>query len=404
MRSSSLTMTSFVVLALVCGFFVLESMGLNAQDEEAQALALMKRRLEARERHARVSPLKERLGAGFPAPSTNVSEADDAYHLDQFADRSHESEYMEWWYFNFIDVESGLAGFVQYGIYDPEDRLGLRLPILYSTNYYLGSKSQPFISQQIEGDVPFSASSEVANVTLDITNTITVLDADTYHLVGSSPDGFSAWNLTYKRQNSLSVFMDDDLSMPGRFDKWTVLSWIVYMPRAIIEGDWYVNGHTYQIKAATGYHDHNFGLWPSWDMLWAWIQYNDNEVTLVGSATAGGETEAGGIFVYLQSTQEKLFFNLTGVNINRSNWTHKFFIRDWTYPAVTAISNVPSTDGKYLLNLSWEVQTIAFLWKLPVIVFEQVSLYSGSIVLSDDSSPPFDIGGYGFSEWTDKYI
>jgi len=200
-----------------------------------------------------------------------------------------------------VDAASGLAGFFQYGIYDPENRLGLRLPILYAANYYLGSTSQTFISQSIEASAPFSASSEVADVTLDITNTIRVLDENTYWLQGASEDGFSAWNFTYQRQDSLSVFMDDELSMPGHYlSKWTNLSWIVYMPRAVVQGQWTVNGNTFEINQAFGYHDHNFGIWPAWDMLWAWVQYNDDQVSLVGSASTQDQLTGGGIFLLLQ--------------------------------------------------------------------------------------------------------
>eukprot|EP01102_Stenamoeba_stenopodia_P021772 TRINITY_DN886_c0_g1_i1.p1 TRINITY_DN886_c0_g1~~TRINITY_DN886_c0_g1_i1.p1 ORF type:complete len:382 (-),score=70.55 TRINITY_DN886_c0_g1_i1:137-1282(-) len=345
-------------------------------------------------------------GSGFPPPSTNVTLADDAYHLSEFEDKSHESEYMEWWYFNFVDAEMGLAGFFQYGIYDPENKLGLRLPILYAANYYLGSKSAPFISQDIEAGAPFSASSKVANVTLDITNTIRVLDENTYWLQGASPDGFSAWNLTYTRQNSLSVFMDDEDAMSGRYhSRWTNVSWIVYMPQALISGQWTVNGNTFEIKQATGYHDHNFGIWPSWDLLWAWVQYNDDQVVLVGSASTNENAPSGGgIFLLLRSTGEKMFFNLTEVTIDRSNWESVRFVRDYKYPGVSTISNVVSDDGKYQLSLTWTVQTFAFLWKLPVIVFEQVSTYTGSLALADNSGSPINFTGYGFSEWTDKTL
>ncbi len=40
---------------------------------------------------------------------------------------------------------------------------------------------------------------------------------------------------------------------------WEQMSWLVYMPAALVSGEVVIDGRTYLINDVRGYHDHNWG-------------------------------------------------------------------------------------------------------------------------------------------------
>lgn len=52
---------------------------------------------------------------------------------------------------------------------------------------------------------------------------------------------------------------------------WERMSWLVYMPRAVVSGRPAVDGQVY-VVTASGYHDHNWGEWAFTNAPWNWAQ------------------------------------------------------------------------------------------------------------------------------------
>lgn len=120
----------------------------------------------------------------------------------------------------------------------------------------------------------FSANNETANVTIGEKSFIRVLDQRTYQVVGSTRDERIQWSLTYQQQSYPCKQIDQ---IPDIVQ----LGWIVYMPSAYVTGTLQFGDKIYSINT-TGYHDHNYGAWPTFAYNWIWAQFHriDKEFAL----------------------------------------------------------------------------------------------------------------------------
>lgn len=201
-----------------------------------------------------------------------VTLADDAYHYAEWADGRDDLTYTEWWYLNVVDVRTGVEAIFSYFVSNPANLLGLGQARMVAVAY-----TDRGIVGAIDGFAPaaFSASARQADVTIDA-NTIRVNDVGTYRIRGVSLDGRLAWDLTFAPE-AAPWFAADRLPV-GRA-AWETMSWLVFMPRARVEGQIRVDDQLFEVDAP-GYHDHNWGEWIPTNGLWNWARSSDGRVAL----------------------------------------------------------------------------------------------------------------------------
>ncbi|HIH74462.1 MAG TPA: hypothetical protein HA306_04270 [Methanosarcina sp.] len=193
----------------------------------------------------------------------------DAFHPP--ADSSLMPLYNEWHYFNVIDEEQGLS-----------------LICTFKLNGYFGISEMLLDYYTIDGSnayyvtYPIDAteySSETPDVM--IAGNSVKLTPQGYSVRVMSEDGSSVFDALFKPEVEPSpVFSATDFSPLYGGE----INWIVASPKMKVNGNLTVNGKTYTLKNARGYHDHNWGYW-NWgdDLGWDWGQTTQTKNSLNGS-------------------------------------------------------------------------------------------------------------------------
>lgn len=203
--------------------------------------------------------------------TAEIALQDDGYHFPEFQDGQHDLSYIEWWYFNLDDPENNIQAIITYGVVNPGNVISLGIARLLTVTYL----SDGVITEDDFYPVDaFSAATDQADVAIG-ENRIEVIDEDTYRISGSSRNGKIIWDLTYTRQTE--PWGNIDRVPVGGFS-WEVMSWLIYMPGAKVEGEMTIEGVKYLISAK-GYHDHNWGEWIFSGPMWNWAQYYEEGLT-----------------------------------------------------------------------------------------------------------------------------
>ncbi len=228
------------------------------------------------------------------ASAQDVSPADDAYHFSEWADGRHEASYTEWWYFNLVDMRQDLKAVFSYFVTDPANLTRHGLAQVAVVAY-----TPPGVVSAVDEYAPmlFTASSQQADVGI-ASSAIQVIDADTYRIVGATRDGRLSWDLTYAKESD-AWFAADRVAV-GTLP-WERMSWLVYMPRAVVSGHLAVDGQVYAVTAS-GYHDHNWGEWVFTNALWNWAQCSAPEFAFELGDFIGGPTGLAALDVDGQRT------------------------------------------------------------------------------------------------------
>lgn len=216
------------------------------------------------------------IGRSVVAISTQDVDLRDAYHYYcDFQDGEYDSIYKEWWYFNLFDTKNDIQIIFHYSILDPENISG---------DGMAGVGAVVYIGQDIVNHTDwldsFSPScqscDDVPNCdkfTVDIGhNYIEMTDSNTYHIFGSIRNGRLSWDLTYKSQID-PWFAHDGAKVKVGLFPWEQMSWFIHMPGAYVSGEVWIDDQYYEVKDALGYHDHNWGEWIPYNVLWNWAQY-----------------------------------------------------------------------------------------------------------------------------------
>jgi len=205
-----------------------------------------------------------------------VDLSDDAYHYNLFRDGEHDAGYIEWWYFNLIDDATGIQAIFHYSIINPDNILKFGKTNVGATVFTpqgIFSESDSFPTHL------FWASDKKPHVIIgngdfkickDDVNFIKIIRNNIFHIVGSIGDGRISWDLLYEPQ--IAPWYAADRQHIGRLE-WEQMSWLVYAPGAYVTGEVILNGKTYHVQQASGYHDHNWGEWIPFNALWNWAQY-----------------------------------------------------------------------------------------------------------------------------------
>lgn len=193
----------------------------------------------------------------------------DSFHPP--ADNSLMPLYNEWHYFNVIDEEQNLSLICTFKL---NGCFGVSEILL---GYYTNDGSNAyFVTYPI--DIA-EYSSETPDVT--IANNTVKLTPRGYSVHVASEDGSVLFDALFKPETEPSpVFSANDFS-PISVEE---INWIVASPKMKVNGELTVDGKTYTLKNARGYHDHNWGYW-NWgdDLGWDWGQTTQTKNSLNGS-------------------------------------------------------------------------------------------------------------------------
>jgi hypothetical protein len=345
----------------------------------------------------RRSPRRWRSAAATkvkPVAQGAVTLADDAFHIDQYRDASHLFWYTEWWYFNWVDPKTGRSGMVTFSSFNPTD-IDLMGVVNLNAAVFDAAGAGVTVKMDYHGISQFWASPKQADVTL-AGNTLRVIDANTYEIKAASEDGKVSMGLVYTQADAPQVLADQ---VHGT-TPWEVSSWLVYMPSARVNGWVDVEGERIELIDATGYHDHDWGIWFLPGNVWAWAAFSDPARQIafdVGLHAAFQKSVA-----YFRHEDLRLRFPQESFVSSFSDWEHwKLF---WKYPKTISFSAIDST-GQYKVEMTWRVTGTATLWKYPLIVFEQAAQFSGSLQKKSGEgwTPVVDFDVLGFCEYTSKW-
>eukprot|EP01116_Phalansterium_solitarium_P022422 TRINITY_DN7401_c0_g1_i1.p1 TRINITY_DN7401_c0_g1~~TRINITY_DN7401_c0_g1_i1.p1 ORF type:complete len:380 (-),score=162.35 TRINITY_DN7401_c0_g1_i1:469-1608(-) len=322
-------------------------------------------------------------------------------------------EYSEWWFFTLIDPVNNLAMAYGYAVHDPDNVFGKGMSGLSSMVYEKVYGVPELNITTLNDDQSFKLDSFHAtpdNATLSVGggNTITVIDAQTYQVVGGSANG-ATWNLTYVQ---LADAMQVLVQAPGVLE----LDWISYMPGAVVNGLVTFNGRTYQVKDAVGYHDHNFGFWPQPLFNWIWANYNGRSNTtgatfaMVMGAYKIPETNDTyiGYVLVRYGGQHIEFGTMCGDSFELV--PQEFVPWPGRDGKTISVHNIMATHNhKYRLVVEYKTR----VWSLNpagldmgLLVSEQISAYHVQLFQASGNGWSLldELTGEGFNEWCDTII
>lgn len=319
---------------------------------------------------------------------------DDGYHFAQYKDSAHAFWYTEWWYFNFIDDESGLAGMATIAVFNPGDHFDLATANLTASVFKFGAgKPKPIIEYSPGRD--FSASEEQADVSL-LNSSIQVISDTVYRIVIEPQHSSTRMDLEF-RSTDKPVMLAHDVHGSG----WDTSSWLSYMPSAQVSGTLEYEGRKYTLTNARGYHDHDWGMWEEYKRTWSWAQFSSPEKEI--SFDFGFHAAFQVSVAYLRLQDKRLSFNQDKFKTTQEKYRRwKLF---WKYPTVMSFEGIDST-GEYKLVLNWQVVDTLTLWKYPVIVYEQNAHFNGTVYqrVNEQWVELCNIDENGFCEFTNTWF
>ncbi len=334
--------------------------------------------------------------SGPGAREVTVSPADDAYHFGSWADGEHDGLYTEWWYFNFFDARDDLQAIFSYFVTDPQDLLGHSQVQLVAVAF---TGQGPVTAIDLYPLDSFTAGDEQADVAID-GSSVRVIDEHTYRITGSSRDGRLSWDLTYA-QTARPWLAADALQVGGL--AWEKMSWLIYMPRAMVTGRMVVDGRSFDVKAP-GYHDHNWGEWVPTDGLWNWAQYSSRKIAFemgdfIGKPAGVASVDFGG---------ERTVFTKDQYTLRHTRWGWDADNRV-LYPVESVVT--AQSEARRLEMTIRVLRTAPLRGDLPLplrdlIIYEQTARYAGRLWernAQGDWVLAAVIKGDGFKEYTAKH-
>jgi len=347
--------------------------------------------LKMRFRKPPVAATPTQAGGTATGPATLK---DDGYHFGEFKDSPHAFWYTEWWYFNFIDDESGLAGMATIAVFDPGDVHGLGTANLTASVFKLGAgKPKPIIEYSPGRD--FSASAEKADVSL-LNSRIEVISDTVYRIVVEPQHSPTRMDLEFKASDEPRM-----LAHNVHGSGWDTSSWLSYMPSAVVSGTLEFEGKKYTLTNARGYHDHDWGMWEEYKRTWSWAQFSSpaKEISFDFGFHAAFQVSVA----YLRLGDARVTFDQTKFKISQEKFQRWMLF--WKYPTQMTFEGEDST-GQYKLELNWQVVDTLTLWKYPVIVFEQNAHFNGTVYRRENGEwkECCSIDENGFCEYTNTWF
>ncbi|KAF0980006.1 hypothetical protein FDP41_001159 [Naegleria fowleri] len=211
----------------------------------------------------------------------------DAYQFpNHHSNNILEAYYHEWWFFAFFDPIQDIGFCVGYGVQNQlhawdHNALATIAGMVWPSVLKKQPNNNTNVLDMAEemSIAQFSGSTQNASVSIALTNTIQVIDERTYIVSGGADThtpsstrnmiGKAKWWLTLEQTVPACREM---IEVPELLQ----LDWISYMPASTVKGIIQLDGKNYSIHTV-GYHDHNYGSWPTSYFNWIWAQFNHAE-------------------------------------------------------------------------------------------------------------------------------
>ena len=177
-----------------------------------------------------------------------VLPADDGLHIVDFRKGD-----FEWWYFDLTDRDT--ACFLKIVIHIGTDPLRTRIfpQIAVSVNTPEGNEAITLLFSLEE----LNADTHKCNVSLG--NNIRIWAAEEDQPIYYIEIDVPRFQCSLRFTGSIEGWKPLGNEIIQQLGKRTSsFSWVVPMPRAIVDGDYHLEGKHYRIRDAVGYHDHNF--------------------------------------------------------------------------------------------------------------------------------------------------
>jgi hypothetical protein len=331
------------------------------------------------------------LGLNAYGQSQNIPEAADGYHFLDWLGTGHLADYTEWWYFNVYDSSNNVQAIFSYLINNPSGQSGGVFPVGISEMAVVAYTSAGIVSEEdAYAAHAFSAAYGKANAQVG-SNSVTVLNSDTYQIAGATRDGRIAWDLTYQRA-APSWLAGQRFNVAS--ESWELMSWLLYMPSASVSGTLAVDGVSYSISAP-GYHDHNWGEWDLTGVPWNWAQYSQPGLTF----DLGDFPNKPGGVASIEVDGQRYVFQSGQYTLTHTIWAYDP-VHNLYYPTQSVFQ---ANNGTAALALTMSVlSTDPLSAPLPpsvpnAIIYEQTTNYSGSVSINGTRT---SFTGNGFKEYT----
>jgi hypothetical protein len=309
--------------------------------------------------------------------------------------------YQEWWFFTLYDQQIDVGFCIGYGVTDPAktfSRQGAAVGGMLWTSVINNTGQDSIDIGDAYDYEQFSAYKENATVTIGQQNFIKVLDETTYEIVGSSRNEQIRWSLTFKQY---SYACREKVDVPELLD----LDWISFMPSARVFGVIQYNNQNLTVNT-TGYHDHNYGAWPTDLFNWIWSQFHriDKDFSFVLGSYHVPLTEdeyIGYVFIRYRGLRIKIgTLCADQFHLKPLEWK---IIDGKKYSIYT---KVETSNEMYKINIEYKAKVTNENpgdRGLGLKVFEQISYYQVSLYQKQGQDwLPLEqnLTGYGFSEWS----
>lgn len=204
--------------------------------------------------------------------SVQATLVDDGYHFTSSV--PNPQDYVEWWFFDFVQPD--IKGVIQYSLWDPSGLTSLSFGLMF-----VSIQRDTATTIDILFPIPWEyimTSQTSADLVMG-PETITV-KSGAYALKGyvADEDGNEvSWKLHYVQEEPSLYGIRNLETAPNE-----AMNWYVQMPSATVYGTIVVNGETFHLHGARGYHDHNWGSWQLSDTVWNWFQTSTPSMATIG--------------------------------------------------------------------------------------------------------------------------
>ena len=299
---------------------------------------------------------------------------DDAYHYNG------EENWIEWWYFTFIDEKNDLQlYFIYLIIINPWFELASMMIGVFNYN-------ESYEIRDYYDTSEFSASYNIPEVYIGSDCKFVALNEDIFNVIGKTKNERVSWNLTYTR-SSIPYYPN----LPSGD-----LEWLSYIPGAQVTGSFILNGINYN-TSGSGYHDHNWGE-TSKHSQWRWATTcNPSDNFSIVFNMVGNNIFIGSLAVLLDD--EIILFENPQVSYKDFSIYFKFSQSIpilGIYPKAIEISD-HNTEYEVTLKIDVNKNQPLYIGGATHVVNEQVSKFKG-VLKGKNITYTFD--NIGFSEYT----
>lgn len=314
----------------------------------------------------------------------------------------------EWWFFTVIDAENDLG--LAFGFGAPKGGKGQAgMNAMWYAN--ATQKDKASVSINVSPAAFFSAARENASVSMDLGQIIPV-SSDEYRVVVRLPAsaGSAAMSMDLVFRRDPGAYPDKEEE--NLLDDLVRLDWVSFMPAASVSGTVQLGGGRVVTLSgkSRGYHDHNYGRWPTRLFNWLWGSYSGVAASgALFSATYGAylsppfETTVAYIFLRYNGQRYKLgtlCFNPISVKPTA--------FKRWTDGRKYATAYHIEAENDEL-RLVWDFETVNTYLNpggtpLGLEVFEQISMHNATLYEKRGSQWALKdafLPALGFNEWSD---